>query len=132
MKVMIDTNILLFVLFDDAKLSKSELVIINDDDNEIIVSAVSLFEISLKYSLRKLKLKNTTPDKLPGILQKSGYLIEDIDYISFSTFYKLPSEKHKDPFDRLIIWEAIRKGYALLSKDNKFGEYEKYGLKLLK
>jgi PIN domain nuclease of toxin-antitoxin system len=132
MKVLIDTNILLFILFDDARLSNSELGIIKDENNEIIVSAISLFEISLKYSLQKLKLKNTTPEKLPDLLLRSGYYIENIDYITFATYHKLPSGKHKDPFDRLIIWESIRKDYYLLSKDIKFKDYEKLGLKLLK
>ncbi len=132
MKILIDTNILLFVLFDEAGLSKRELELIKDEDNEIIVSAISFFEISLKYSLQKLKLKNTTPEKLPELLLKSGYSVENIDYITFASFHKLPLEKHRDPFDRLLTWESIRKDFYLLSKDKKFYEYEKFGLKLLK
>jgi PIN domain nuclease of toxin-antitoxin system len=131
MKVLIDTNILLFILFDDTKLSKKELKIITDENNEIIVSSISLFEISLKYSINKLELKNITPDKIPDLLTKNGYAIENIDYTTFSSYYKLPSEFHKDPFDRLIIWESIRKNFNLLSKDGEFKNYEKYGLKLL-
>ena len=131
MKILIDTNILLFILFDDAKLSKKEIEIISDDNNEIIVSSISLFEISLKYSINKLELNNITPDKIPDLLISNGYMIEDIDYITYSSYYKLPSEFHKDPFDRLLIWEAIRKNYCLLSKDRAFVNYEKYGLKLL-
>ncbi len=131
MKILIDTNILLFILFDDAKLSKKEIEIISDDNNEIIVSSISLFEISLKYSINKLELNNITPDKIPDLLISNGYMIEDIDYITYSSYYKLPSEFHKDPFDRLLIWEAIRKEYNLLSKDRAFVNYEKYGLKLL-
>ena len=131
MKILIDTNILLFILFDDAKLSKKEIEIISDDNNEIIVSSISLFEISLKYSINKLELNNITPDKIPDLLISNGYMIEDIDYITYSSYYKLPAEFHKDPFDRLLIWEAIRKDYSLLSKDRAFVNYEKYGLKLL-
>jgi PIN domain nuclease of toxin-antitoxin system len=131
MKILIDTNILLFILFDDAKLSKKEIEIISDDNNEIIVSSISLFEISLKYSINKLELNNITPDKIPDLLIRNGYIIEDIDYITYSSYYKLPSEFHKDPFDRLLIWEAIRKNYCLLSKDSAFVNYQKYGLKLL-
>ena len=132
MKILIDTNILLFILFDESRLTKRELEIIQDEDNEIIVSAISFFEISLKFSLRKLKLINTTPEKLPELLLKSGYSIENIDFLTFASFHKLPLDKHRDPFDRLIIWESIRKGFYLLSKDKKFGEYETIGLKLLK
>ncbi|MCK4798945.1 MAG: type II toxin-antitoxin system VapC family toxin [Spirochaetes bacterium] len=109
MKVLIDTNILLWILFDG-----DELNIINDEEIEIIVSSISLFEISLKYSLNKLELKNITPYKIPELLLDNGYEIDNIDYKSFSTFYKLPNEIHKDPFDRLIIWESIIKQYYLL------------------
>ncbi len=131
MKVLIDTNILLYILFDDLKLSKNEIEIISDDNNEIIVSSISLFEISLKYSINKLELNNIKPDKIPDLLIRNGYIIEDIDYITYSSYYKLQAEFHKDPFDRLLIWEAIRKEYNLLSKDRAFVNYEKYGLKLL-
>ncbi len=109
MKVLIDTNILLWILFDG-----DELNIINDEEIEIIVSSISLFEISLKYLLNKLELKNITPYKIPELLLDNGYEIDNIDYKSFSTFYKLPNEIHKDPFDRLIIWESIIKQYYLL------------------
>ena len=131
MKVLIDTNILLYILFDDSKLTSKELEIIHNEDNEIIISSISLFEISLKYSIKKLKLNNLTPDKIPDLLLKNGYSIEDIDYTTYSSYYKLPSDYHKDPFDRLLIWEAINKKYNLLSKDNAFISYEKYGLKLI-
>jgi len=131
MKVLIDTNILLYILFDDLKLSKNEIEIISDDNNEIIVSSITLFEISLKYSINKLELNNIKPDKIPDLLIRNGYIIEDIDYITYSSYYKLQAEFHKDPFDRLLIWEAIRKEYNLLSKDRAFVNYEKYGLKLL-
>jgi PIN domain nuclease of toxin-antitoxin system len=132
MKILIDTNILLMILFEDEKLSKNELKVINDEANEIFVTSISIFEISLKYSIGKLKLKNVTPDVIPEIIEKNGYNLEDTNYKTFSTFYKLPKNNHKDPFDRLIIWEAIQKNYHLLSRDGEFINYEKYGLKLIK
>lgn len=131
MKILIDTNILLFVLFDDSKLSDKELKLLQDDNNEIIVSSISLFEISLKYSINKLKLNKVTPDKIPDLLIENGYVIENIDYNTYASYHKLPSDYHKDPFDRLLIWEAIGKHYYLLSKDSAFKNYEKYGLKQL-
>ena len=70
MKIIIDTHILLFLLFDDDKLSKREIQILEDDTNEIIISSISLFEISLKFSLNKLLLKNITPDKIPDTLSR--------------------------------------------------------------
>lgn len=48
-----------------------------------------------------------------------------------ATFYKLPNLKHKDPFDRLIIWQAINRGITLISKDKPVKEYQKFGLNIL-
>ncbi len=132
MKILIDTNILLLILFDDEKLTKNELKTIEDENNEIIITGISIFEISLKYSIGKLKLKNVKPEDIPEIVEKNGYIMENTDYKTFSTFYKLAINKYKDPFDRLITWEAIQKKYHLLSRDAEFGIYEKYGLKLIK
>lgn len=131
MKILVDTNVLLWILFDDSKLSKKDLSYINNENNEIILSSISLFEISLKYSLGKIKLFGVKPDDIPFLLLENGYLIENPDYKLFSSFYKLPTKTHKDPFDRLIIWEAINKNYYLLSRDSKFSEYVPFGLKLL-
>jgi PIN domain nuclease of toxin-antitoxin system len=131
MKIIVDTNILLFLLFDESRLSSRETEILLDEKNDIIISSISLFEISLKYSINMLKLINITPDRIPDLLIKNGYKIENIDYMTFSTFYKLPSENHKDPFDRLLIWESIQKGFHVLTKDTEFKKYEKFGLKII-
>jgi len=48
-----------------------------------------------------------------------------------STFYKLPKGRHKDPFDRLIIWQAIKKNIELISKDEETYKYKKDGLNVL-
>ncbi len=131
MNILIDTNILLYILFGNEKLKVNELNLIESSNNEIIISSISILEISIKYSIGKLELNNISPDKIPEILEKHGYFIENMDYKTFSSFYKLPLDIHKDPFDRLLIWEAIRKEYYLLSRDKLFKEYEKFGLKLL-
>ncbi len=130
MKILLDTNIVLWILFDGLKLKKNEIQLIDDENNDIIVSNISFFEISLKYAINKLELENITPDRIPDILISNGYLIEDISYNTFASFYKLPSDIHQDPFDRLIIWEAINKKYHLLSRDQIFNDYIKYGLLL--
>ncbi|HNZ27852.1 MAG TPA: type II toxin-antitoxin system VapC family toxin [Spirochaetota bacterium] len=132
MNVLIDTNIILWILFDSTSLNEKEKSIIENNNNQIIVSSISLFEISLKYSIKKLELENVTPEEIPELLKNEGYIIGNVGYESFSTFYKLPFlEDHKDPFDRIIIWEAIQKKYSILSRDGQFKNYKKFGLKLL-
>lgn len=131
MKILIDTQILLWILTNGKKLKRHELDFINDSGNEIICSSISLFEISLKYSIGKLELNNFEPKDIPAALQENGYLIKDVQADVFSSFYQLPQKKHKDPFDRLLIWEAIQNDFYLLSRDSEFENYKKHGLKYL-
>lgn len=130
MKILIDTQIILWILFDSSMLSKKEKDAIYDEDNEVMCSSISLFEISLKYSIGKLKLNGITPDKIPDLLVKSGYTIKDISFEIYSTFYKLPNEIHKDPFDRIIIWESIKNNLFLMTHDKAIKKYVKYGLNI--
>lgn len=131
MKVLIDTQIVLWLLFEKNKIKQHEIDLIEDADNEIICSAISLFEISLKYSIGKLVLNKIKPDEIHRILLTGGYEVENVSIETFSTFYKLPLELHKDPFDRILIWEAITKKYVLMTHDRQMMKYEKYGLKLV-
>lgn len=131
MNILIDTQILLYILFDKSKLSKNEKDIILEENNQIFCSSVSFFEIAIKYSLGKLTLKNITPEDIPPLIIKSGYIIEEVESDSLASFYKLPTKSHKDPFDRLIIWESITKNFYLLTRDKKFKIYSTHGLKLL-
>lgn len=130
MNVLLDTHYILWVLTDGKKIKESEKRIISNYNNSIICSSISLFEISLKYSLGKLELHNFSPNVIPTLLIKNGYVIKDVGYDVYASYYQLPSDIHKDPFDRILIWEAIKNDFHLLSRDRKIGEYKKYGLKL--
>jgi PIN domain nuclease of toxin-antitoxin system len=131
MKCIIDTHVLLWSLFNSSLLSEKASEIILNDKNDIYVSIISFWEISLKYNIGKISLKNVLPDELPQYVKKSGFEILNIDEEIVSTFYKLPKISHSDPFDRLIIWQTIQKNMTLISKDSEFNSYNKYGLKVL-
>jgi PIN domain nuclease of toxin-antitoxin system len=61
-----------------------------------------------------------------------GFTIIDLQEKETSTYHELPQkENHKDPFDRMLIWQAITKNCVMISKDEKFEQYKKNGLKLL-
>lgn len=83
----------------------------------------------MKYSLDKLKLGNHTPAEFIDSIEKLG-----IKYISpspaqYATYYLLPKmDKHKDPFDRMIIWQALQSGLTLISRDEQISQYELHGL----
>ncbi len=131
MNYLLDTHTLLWVLFEDEKLSEKAQETIKDPDNGIFVSIISFIEISLKYGLGKIELENITPEEIPDKVGEVGIDILEVTEKEASTFYKLPKVGHKDPFDRLIIWQAISRNMTLISKDKEMSEYKRFGLKVL-
>lgn len=131
MKYLLDTHTFLWVLFDDDNLSEKVKGIIRNLENEIYVSVITYWEISLKFSIGKLELEGITPDELPEQAQEIGVETLEISKEDASTFYKLPKIEHKDPFDRLIIWQAINRNAILISKDKEMKNYHKFGLRTL-
>ncbi len=131
MSYLLDTHAFLWLVFKPSVLSPSSRDILKDGGNRISVSALTFWEISLKYSLGKLVLKNCTPESLVEVAQKLDLETLDLMPGEASGFHRLPRAVHKDPFDRMIIWQAICKDLTLISKDKQFQEYEKFGLKTL-
>ena len=130
MKYLLDTHVLLWTLFDSSKFPKSVKDVIIDNQNEIYVSSISFWEISIKYAAGKLNLENIRPEDLPVYSKKSGFEILNLDESIASSFHKLPRISHFDPFDRMLIWQSIKAEMTIISKDEKFKEYLSYGVKL--
>jgi PIN domain nuclease of toxin-antitoxin system len=130
MNYLVDTHILIWSFVDPDKLSQKVQSTLLNEENAIYYSQYSLWEISLKYSLGKLQLKNKTPEQFFEVIDNSFFICKPIDNIELITFYKLPVE-HKDPFDRAIIWQSIINELILISFDEKLDIYKKYGLKCL-
>ena len=131
MNYLIDTHVFLWTLFSPDKLAEKARQTIEDPNNTIYVSAVTYWEISLKYALGKLVLSNVTPDALPDTATRMGFETMSLDDHTASTFYKVPPDRHRDPFDRLIVWQAISQNVTLITKDKKLTSYKRLGLKTL-
>ena len=131
MNYILDTHAMIWALFDSSRLSENVKQIILNPENNIYVSIISFWEISLKYNLGKITFGKITPDRLPDYIKKSGYYILNLEPEVVASFHKLPSDGHKDPFDRLIIWQSIHSNFTLLSKDDNFEKYKKYKLEVL-
>ena len=95
MNYILDTHVFLWSLFETKKLSKNTTNIILNIENNIFISVITFFEISLKYNLSKIKLKNIIPEDLPSIAKKTGFDILDLRPEVASSFYRLPKIKHK-------------------------------------
>jgi len=121
MKYLIDTHVLLWYMENNPRLSVRVSGEIEDRNNTIHLSKASLWEIAIKISTGKLQL--TMP-----ILELENYLIlKSIDQLDFNfkdleTLSKLPFH-HNDPFDRLIISQAINHNLSVISVDEKFKLY---------
>jgi PIN domain nuclease of toxin-antitoxin system len=131
MKYLIDTHIFLWSLFSPEKISVHVAQIIKESGNRIFVSTITFWEIALKFSLNKLELEGITPDALPEIANKMSFELLSLSAEDAASFYHLPRITHRDPFDRMLIWQAIREKLVLISKDSKIAAYEDYGLKIL-
>lgn len=133
MNYVIDTHIFLWLLFEPKKVPSGTLEILKNPSNHISITSISFWEISLKYNLGKLELNGTTPDKLPELAEKMGFDIEQIATQEMASVHKLETnKKHKDPFDRIIIWYCITNEKTLISLDGKFDSYTQHGLEVLK
>ena len=95
------------------------------------VSAITFWEISLKYQLGKIDLKGVLPDQLPVIAKDSGFEVLGLDPDTAASFYKLPRLRNKDPFDRMLAWQAVSRDFHLLTKDQDFADYKDHGLKIV-
>jgi len=130
MKCLADTHVLIWSFFDPRRLPPVISSMLQDENNDIYYSLASLWEISIKYSLKKLSLGKMTPEELFQALNASFYLYLRPEPLDVITNYHLPP-LHKDPFDRLLAWQAIRNNLALLSIDDRLGIYTSHGLRLI-
>ncbi|MDR1184643.1 MAG: type II toxin-antitoxin system VapC family toxin [Coriobacteriales bacterium] len=125
-----DTHILLWAFTDPSKLSADIQAILSDDKTEVFYSPVNLWEIAIKYGLGKLEIKGSTPEGFLVELESSFFTYRPFDRQALVSSYQLPTH-HKDPFDRLLIWEAIRGDLVLLSADSRSDAYVPAGLKVV-
>jgi PIN domain nuclease of toxin-antitoxin system len=130
MKYLADTQILLWSFIEPEQLSSTVSQILLDENNIIYYSPINLWEISIKYGLNKLDLKGITPQDFYKEINNSFFICKEINNNNLVTSYKLPAY-HKDPFDRFLIWEAIRNDFIFLSVDKNMELYKKEGLKFV-
>ena len=130
-KLMLDTHVLLWAIGNSDKLSPQIAQQISDRNNEVFVSAVSLWEIVLKQSIDKLEL-NFAVEDIPIYCRQMGFYLIPLKPLEVLGFLKLPKKKnHKDPFDRMLIYQCIVNDYVLVSKDQKMEIYKENGLKCI-
>lgn len=125
---LLDTHSLLWAIVAPEKLSASMRGAIADPANEVHVSTVSFWEISLKFSLGKLEITGCTPEDLVRISRQMGLAITAPSAEESAGFHRLPRVAHKDPFDRMLIWQCLQREWTLITRDRGLDEYRALGL----
>lgn len=111
MTYILDTHVLIWYMQGSTRLSKNMIPEIQNSENIILVSKASLWEIAIKVSIGKLKL-NTTLIDLKKYLEDNFFLELDFDINDLQKLATLPFH-HQDPFDRLIISQAINHDFTM-------------------
>ena len=118
---LIDTHILIWRISSNPLLPSKYIQEIDNPLNTIIVSKASLWEIAIKVSLQKLEMGIFFLE-LENYLAKKNIAILDFDHGVLNQLIGLPHH-HRDPFDRLIICQAITNNLTIVTDDNKFNLY---------
>ncbi|MBO9544738.1 type II toxin-antitoxin system VapC family toxin [Caulobacter sp.] len=119
MKVLLDTNVLLWWLLDDVRLDDAATATINGPQNEVIVSVVSLWEIAIKVRIGKLE---ADLEEIERILNQEGVALLGIASAHLRALGGLPIH-HRDPFDHLLIAQAIVEDAVFLTEDRQAALY---------
>lgn len=122
MQILLDTHIFLWLISDDADLSKKAKRIFLDQNNDLFLSLVSIWEIAIKISIGKLFLKKLIEQFIPEQLQENNIKQLNINFRHITKVTNLPFH-HRDPFDRLLVAQALEENIPILSNDKAFDNY---------
>ncbi len=118
MRLLLDSHVLLWWDRELSKLSSAQQDAISDPDNEVFVSAATSWELSVKEAAGKLILH----DSVPLLVERFGFIELPITLKHGKAAAALPL-LHKDPFDRMLVAQAMLEGMVLLTVDERLGDY---------
>lgn len=122
MRLLLDTCTFLWYCIDSLELSTRARELIASPENESFLSAVSSWEISVKYKLKRLNLPEPPERYIPKI--REAHQIQSLSLDEEDTFYlsKLP-DRHRDPFDRMLVCQSIVSGMQIVTPDHAISQY---------
>ena len=131
MKFLLDTHTFIWAVSKPGKLSKKALTAIQDSENELYISAVSFWEIAIK--VRHGRLEPIGKDKLSliKIAELTGIRAIALEPDEAESSHELSENTHFDPFDRMLVWQAISRKLTLISAHSTLKRFKADGLKLL-
>ena len=122
MKILVDTQIFLWAITGDARLSARQRELYEDPDNELYFSLASLWEILIKVGIGKLGLPQPAAEYLRAQIEKNRLALLTLRFAHMAELEKLPPV-NRDPFDRMLAAQARAEGIAVLTADPVFAQY---------
>jgi PIN domain nuclease of toxin-antitoxin system len=122
MKLLLDTHIFLWFISGDPQLSKEVRDAIRDPDNEVYLSTISVWEVIVKHQLGKLPLPENPEIYLPKQRELHQIASLAFDEMSVTHLAKLPP-LHRDPFDRMLICQALQHELTIATVDSLVRAY---------
>ena len=122
MRLLLDTCTFLWIAWDDPELSTKARELFSDPANQVFLSSVSCWEIALKYGMGRLPLPEDPGRLVPAQRERHGIEPLFLDEDSALGVHRLP-DHHRDPFDRMLISQAIGGGMTILTPDRIFSSY---------
>lgn len=122
MKILLDTHIFLWFISGDTKLSTDVRDAVRDPDNEVYLSAVSIWEAIVKYQLGKLPLPESPETYLPkqrDLHQISSLALDESSVVQLANLPPL----HRDPFDRMLVCQALQNDLTIATVDTAIRAY---------
>lgn len=131
MRILLDTHAFIWTASRSGRLPQTVRTVIENSDNPVFVSAVSFWEIATKFRRGRLDLDGLLPIDL---VDKAASMEIDVIYLEpkeAASVNDLTEGTHFDPFDRMLIWQAIQRDLTLISGDVEFEKFRRDGLRLL-
>jgi len=121
-KLLVDTHALLWYYLTDPKLSQTAKALIDDPANQKLISVAAYWQIAIKLSLGKIWLAESYPDFIQHAILDNGFLILPIKPRHAAALLTLPHH-HKDPFDRIMVAQALIEAVPFVSVDPLLDPY---------
>ena len=122
MRLLLDTHAFLWWIINDKRLSQAARRAIADEDNDVLISAVSVWEIAIKHRIGKLPESETLVENMAAKIALEGFEELPITVDDAVRAGQLPGH-HSDPFDRMLIAQALARNIPLVSNEPLFDRY---------
>ncbi len=123
MDFLLDTSAFIWSVWEDKKLSTKACDCYSDEKNRIFLSLVSVWEMTIKYQIGKLSFKDSPENWIENFCKERKIEFLPVNLNDVFTLNNLPLI-HKDPFDRMLVSQAIANDMTMLTNDNLITQYD--------